>query len=115
MKSLKHLKSTLEITKQKAFFVNPLAKNPNPFDIVCTVVWVGEENLPNNGKETCSICLSDTPANRKLAERYKKAVEAGVIYKNPVIKTGVKNHQYIESEGFVMAKYLNSDLKKLGF
>ena len=86
--------------------------------IVCTPFW---PNIKVDRPRNYSIRLRDTPSKRRLAQRFKKAVEAGAVYTNPrVVKTlpdaGPEAQQtYVQWDGFKMAKYLNSDLKKLGF
>jgi len=85
-------------------------------EIVCTPLW---PNIKVDWIGTYSISLRKS--DRLLAERYKRAVEDGKIYTNPrIVKTRPHNPKdpqktYVKSDGFVMAKYLNSDLKKLGY
>lgn len=57
----------------------------------------------------------DTPARRKLTERFKRAMLAGVVFRNPRISTDIYGKTYAEYECTVWAKQLNADLKRLGF
>lgn len=80
--------------------------------INCRLVWTGVEvDRPHTG----GISLLDTPHYRSLAERYRRAVAEGAVYSNPRIVSDINGRTYIRSDGFVMGKYLNSDLKALGY
>jgi len=91
-------------------------------EIICTPIW---PNIKVDWPEP--FCISLRKTELSLAKRYKGAVEAGKIYTNPqVVKTLPHNPKnpdsisgpqqtYVKCDGFVMAKYLNSDLIKLGY
>jgi len=102
-------------------------------NIKCILWW---DNLPKGVKNgTYSIVLSKTDKNFELALRYQKAVEAGVVYKNPQIvsiperkldqfelayaskgATTMPAFKIVRYEGeTIFAKYMNHDLKKLGY
>lgn len=98
-------------------------------ELVCTCVFVGkipaniQKKLSNPGGEM-QYSISFNKADKELVQRYKKAVEDGKIYTDPYIeKCGGMMHegQYIKPfyllscEGFVISKYLNSELKKMGY
>lgn len=113
-----NLKPTLEVVQKKD-------------EIVCTCVFKGEipekikKTLSNpDGKMRYTISFKNTASNKLLINRYKKAVEDGKIYTNPHIKKCgdvIDEGEYIPPfnllmcDGFVMGKYLDSDLKKLGY
>ena len=59
--------------------------------------------------------LKDKPSNRKLAERLKKAILAGVILTHPSIQTDIYKKTYVSHNVTVHGRRLNSDLKRLGF
>ena len=50
-----------------------------------------------------------------VAQRLAKAIKAGVVCSNPRIVTDVNGKTYVEYDGFIMARYMNADLKRLGF
>jgi hypothetical protein len=51
----------------------------------------------------------------KLAQRLASAIDAGKIFTNPSIKTDVNGKTYVDARSTVMGRYLNADLKRLGF
>jgi hypothetical protein len=54
-------------------------------------------------------------APKKLAHRLVAAIKAGVALTNPVVKTDVEGKTYVHAEAQILGRYMNSDLKKLGF
>jgi len=52
---------------------------------------------------------------KKYVDRLRRAILAGAACPNPVIKTDVDGKTYVHWDLAVMGKYINSDLKKLGF
>jgi hypothetical protein len=51
----------------------------------------------------------------KLVRRMVKAIEAGAITKNPVVKTDGNGKTYVKFEVTVRGRCANADLKSLGF
>jgi hypothetical protein len=43
------------------------------------------------------------------------AINAQVVFADPVIKTDVLGQTYVAASSRVMAKYANADLKRLGY
>lgn len=84
--------------------------------IDCEVYWNGEGI---DRPLTYIIRLINTPKNRKVAQRFQQAVADGVVYRNVQIRKDVNQKTYVEADTpnhmCVMGKYLNSDLKKLGY
>lgn len=62
---------------------------------------------------------TETPAQRKralaLAARLVRAAEAGAVFTDHRVKRDVYGHTYVSARCRVMGKYLNADLKRLGF
>lgn len=52
---------------------------------------------------------------RKLAERLKLAIEAGVVFADPRVSTDVNGRTYLACTSMVHGKTANADLKRLGF
>jgi hypothetical protein len=52
---------------------------------------------------------------RALASRLARAVQAGAVLKNPVVKTDVNGKTYVSAESQVMGRHMNADLKRLGY
>lgn len=50
-----------------------------------------------------------------VAKRLAKAIKAGAVESNPRIVKDVNGKTYVQTDGFIMAKYMNADLKRLGF
>lgn len=50
-----------------------------------------------------------------LAERLKAAIEAGRVFIDPHVKVDVRGLTYVESASTVHGKWLESDLRDLGF
>lgn len=85
----------------------------NYVDAIC--VWVGKDidKVDNVDNMSWSLPLA-------LATRFKKAVEDGKIMHSPVLMetsvTPVKTYVNCEYyNGFPMGKYMNADLKKIGY
>jgi hypothetical protein len=55
------------------------------------------------------------PSHGALAERLSRAIKAGVVLTNPVVKTDIAGKTYLSTENQVLARNLNADLKRLGF
>lgn len=73
-------------------------------------IWQGVDR-PNTG----GVLISDTPANRMLADRLKKAIEAGVCYRFESICTDRNGKTYVGAHAGFMGRTLNADLRRLGF
>lgn len=73
-------------------------------------VWQGVDR-PNTG----GWIISDTPSNRKLANRLKAAIEAGVVCTEPEIETDVNGKTYVNHGHEVIGRTMNADLKRLGY
>lgn len=52
---------------------------------------------------------------RPVAERLARAIEAGAILVDPVIKTDINGKTYVSSTWMVRGRAMNADLKRLGF
>lgn len=59
--------------------------------------------------------LRNTPADRKLAQRLKAAIEAGAVYRSVTAAVDVNGSTYARTEGTVLGRTLNADLRRLGF
>ena len=50
-----------------------------------------------------------------LASRLARAVQAGAVLTNPVVKTDVNGKTYVSVDSQVMGRHMNADLKRLGY
>lgn len=57
----------------------------------------------------------DTPHERKLIDRLIRAVESGAAIKLVGRRTNISGGRFWATQTKVTGKYLNSDLKKLGY
>jgi len=71
------------------------------------------EGLDRN--ETTGIGFEDTEQGNVLANRVARAINAGVVFTNPEIKTDINGKTYIQANCNVRAKRANADLNRLGF
>lgn len=71
-----------------------------------TPVWGGVDR---------PMTMTWTGLTRSLALRLTKAIKAGAVESNPRIKTDVHGKTYVETDGFIMCKYMGPGLKRLGF
>lgn len=53
--------------------------------------------------------------DRKTADRLAAALRAGVVIVDPSIKVDVNGQSYVSGAQQVMGKYMNADLKQLGY
>lgn len=53
--------------------------------------------------------------NEKTARRLVDAINAQVVYADPVIKTDVDGRTYVQASSRIMGKYANAGLKRLGY
>lgn len=64
---------------------------------------------------TGGIYTGPGPRGKRLAERLAAATRAGVVHEDAYVKTDIYGKTYVTSRTTVMGKYLNADLKRLGF
>ncbi len=50
-----------------------------------------------------------------LAERLVRAIRAGAVLTNPVVKTDIYGHTYLSTQSQVLGRNFNADLKRIGF
>jgi len=62
-----------------------------------------------------SYSLPDTPKDRKLAERLVRAIDSQRATPNLSIATDVAGVKYVTHNMAVFGRYMNADLKRLGF
>lgn len=55
------------------------------------------------------------PLGMGYAKRLVAAINAGVVYTNAKVLRDVNGRTYVQADKQVMAKYANSDLRRLGF
>jgi hypothetical protein len=53
--------------------------------------------------------------NKRTAQRLVNAINAQVVFDDPVIKTDINGRTYVAASSRVMGKYANADLKRLGY
>lgn len=71
---------------------------------------VGVDRAVTHGIET-----GPGTRGKKLADRLAAATRAGVVEYDQFIRRDVNGRSYVASTSRVMGKYLNADLKRLGF
>lgn len=75
-----------------------------------SIVWSGATlDRPTSGG------FGLKPTHLALAKRLAKAIDAGVVYLNPTVRTDVNGQTYVSSSCCVLGRTLNADLKRLGF
>lgn len=52
---------------------------------------------------------------KREAERLSAAIEAGVVFTDAKVRRNVYGETYVSARSHVMGKYLNADLRKLGY
>lgn len=92
--------STLEIKKSKI---------EGSVGYQCSVIPVNKKVVDR--LRTQSYIIS----NLALAERFKKSVDEQAWFNEAEIETDMNGKTYLNYSSFTMVKYLNSDLKKLGY
>lgn len=50
-----------------------------------------------------------------LAHRLKKAVDAGVVFKNVRVATDIHGKEYVTGDCQILSRLMNAELKRLGF
>ena len=93
----------------RAYRPTPVAGEPAP-SVHVDVIW-NTDGVPLDRPSTYSISVGTWP----LAERLVKAIHAGVVFPDPKVKTDVYGKTYVEATCKVMGRYLNADLKRLGY
>ena len=78
--------------------------------ISVTPFWAGVDRPQGHG-----FGLLNTAAHRKLAERLKAAIEAGVVFPNATVTVNVNGATYVDSDCLVGGRTMNADLTRLGF
>jgi hypothetical protein len=78
--------------------------------ISADVVWHGAD-LDRPHTDGWSLAIN----KMSLAMRLKKAVDVGAVFQNPKIVTDINGKTYVSAEGHLMGRYLNAELKRLGF
>ena len=78
--------------------------------ITITPIWTGVDRA-----RTSSLTLVNKPSNMALANRYKRAIESGAAFCHVELTHDSKGKSYIHAVENVMGRYLNADLKKLGY
>lgn len=53
--------------------------------------------------------------NMKLAERLVRAIDAGVVHVERTLARDINGATYVAARALVLGRYLNADLKRLGF
>ncbi len=52
---------------------------------------------------------------KALAARLEAALRSGVVYERTEVKEDVNGHTYVDTTAKVMGRYMNADLKRLGY
>ncbi len=93
----------------------------NPLNVTLAVLttWNGPVQRKDGLGYSLATKSRVTPARwaraNKLAERLARAINAGVVFTNPVTKLDVRGETYVSHDYAVSGKHLNSDLRRLGF
>lgn len=53
--------------------------------------------------------------NEQTARRLERAINAGAVFAHMEIRTDVYGHTYVSAKSRVMGRYVNADLKRLGY
>ena len=53
--------------------------------------------------------------DKRMAERLKAAILAGVVYYNAEVRTDVNGRTYVNASSHVLGRIMNADLRRLGF
>ena len=78
--------------------------------LVVSTTWEGE-GLDRKDGHGYAFALNKTA----LAARLVRAINAGVVFVNPELKTDIYGQTYVSASSKVMGKYANADLKRLGY
>jgi hypothetical protein len=74
------------------------------------VTWSGVElDRPSTG----GFGLKKT--HRQLAERLKRAIDAGAVYPVATVARDVNQKTYVRADSKVGGRHLNADLRRLGY
>jgi len=82
--------------------------------ITVKVIWTPVDGTLDR-QQTTSYSLSDTPHHRKLASRLVKAIYAGAALPFKGIIKDVNGKSFVDCGMEVMGKYMNADLKRIGY
>lgn len=87
------------------------AEGPGEFDMPAHYTvwpyWAGVDRPQGYGMSTGK--------NKRLAERYKAAYEAGAVLGTPEVRTDGDGKTYVSVSSKCLGRMLNADLKRLGF
>lgn len=78
--------------------------------LVVGPVWKGVDRPYTGG-----VGLPNSPSGRALAQRLKKAIEAGVAFKPEGVQTDANGKTYVVAHAGVIGRRLSADLRRLGF
>lgn len=93
-------KFTVEIRKV-------VRKDPDMTYLLVAQIWEGVDR-PYTGGYSCGM-------NMKLAQRLKKAMEAGVAFPFKEVRTDMDGQTYVHTEYNVNCRTMNASLRKLGY
>lgn len=79
-----------------------------PAMLVVETHWHGQNlDRPNTG----GTAVKD----QRMADRLVRAINSGAAYSNPKVVRDVSGQTYVHADRAFMGKYLNADLRKLGY
>jgi hypothetical protein len=84
-----------------------LVKDDDREYILVSPIWRGVDRVNTSGT-SCGL-------NQALAERLKRAIEAGAAYPPVEVCVDVNGQTYIRTDHNVMGRRINADLRRLGF
>lgn len=87
-----------------------VAHPPFPEGIRVVVTWEAEGL---DRKEGVGWLLA--PNHGVLARRLIRAINSGVVFSNPELRTDVNNRTFVQADCTVYGRRINADLKRLGF
>lgn len=56
-----------------------------------------------------------TVGNQRLADRLVLAIMAGAVFEDPRVREDINGRTYVTGTAKVLGRYLNADLRKLGY
>lgn len=86
----------------------------NKASLLVNIHWTAE-GVNLDRPCTLGFGLPDTKHGRSLAARLTKAIDAQAVVLNPSITTDSGGKTYVAGNIQVMCRYMNADLKRLGF
>jgi hypothetical protein len=78
-------------------------------------VYIDWSDAKVDRPRTYSISTGHGPSGFRLGERLRDAIDAGAAVKFNRIAKDDDGETYVDAEVLVMGRYLNADLKRLGF